>query len=324
MGGMLIDDHKAVGGLRNDIILVQLRTRCPQRQVSLGRGRRGLCHGCGRFEHARGGFGKAAHRTVGVRERHLVNPRAVGCDFGGCVAENAGGHGAGTAVPFGQQRMAQGRHDQPAHQGGIAKAHFGFGGVHIHVHQPRRAIHEKRHDGVTVTRQHIRIAAAQRAHQQLVAHRPAVDEQILRHRGAPRIGRQAGSPPQANVFARGVNPHGIVNEFAPQHRAKPHHHRVEQFALRGVGAKHLFQAAIRDVIQDKGGRGFGHRQPFDDLGDGHHLGAIRAHEFQPRGRGIEDVAQLDDRARRKRRGFDAGRLARRHREAGRSLGSGRT
>ncbi len=84
------------------------------------------------------------------------------------------------------QCMLERRDDQPAHQSGIAEAHFGFRRMHVHVHERRIAFEEQRQRRMAVAREEIGIGAAHRADQQLVAHRPAVDEQEL-HRALARL-----------------------------------------------------------------------------------------------------------------------------------------
>ena len=83
--------------------------------------------------------------------------------------------------------MFQRADDQPAHQPGIAEAHFRLGGMHIHIHESRIAIEEQRQRRMAVARQEIGIGAAHRADQQLVAHRPAIDEQELHAAALARL-----------------------------------------------------------------------------------------------------------------------------------------
>ncbi len=66
---------------------------------------------------------------------------------------------------------------------------------------------------MAVARHHLRIGAADRADQQPVAHRPAVDEQILMVRHAPVEGRQAGDAAQHQILAHPVDRHRIVGEL---------------------------------------------------------------------------------------------------------------
>ena len=75
-------------------------------------------------------------------------------------------------------------HDQRADEAGVAEAHFGLGRMHIGIDLRRRQRHEQRHHRMAVARQIVGIGGAHRAEDELVAHRAAVDEQIL----AERIG----------------------------------------------------------------------------------------------------------------------------------------
>ena len=90
--------------------------------------------------------------------------------------------------------MAQRADDQAAHQAGVAEADLGLGRVDVDVDLVRRPVEEQRDDRVAVVRQQIVVGAAHRADQQLVAHRPAVDDQILVARQTAVQGRQADQP----------------------------------------------------------------------------------------------------------------------------------
>ena len=94
------------------------------------------------------------------------------------------------ALALARQRLLQRAHDQPAHQAGVAETHLGLSRVHIDIDLARL-------EGRTapaaeaVARQIIGIGAAHRADQKLVAHRAAVDEQILPERVGARQRRQS-------------------------------------------------------------------------------------------------------------------------------------
>ena len=73
----------------------------------------------------------------------------------------------------------------------VAEAHLGLGRVDVDVDRLRVARDEQGRDRVPVGGQKIEIGGAQGARQRLVAHRPAVDEEILEQaRSAAR--RSAG------------------------------------------------------------------------------------------------------------------------------------
>ena len=121
----------------------------------------------------------------------------------------------------GGKRMAQRADDQPAHQGRVAKADLGLGRVDVDVDLVGRPVEKQRDDRMAVARQHVLIGAAHRARQQLVAHRPAVDDEILVARQGPVQGRQAGEPGQAKPAALGIDRQRILGEIAAEQRRKP-------------------------------------------------------------------------------------------------------
>jgi hypothetical protein len=106
-----------------------------------GEGHGAVLHGRlpGGFER----FGEAA-RAARFRKRP---PKASG------VAGQArlqGGHGlvgdaGGRAIGGARQRMAHARHDQAAHQAGIAEAHLGLGRMHVDIDLFGPAGQEQRH-----------------------------------------------------------------------------------------------------------------------------------------------------------------------------------
>ena len=91
-------------------------------------------------------------------------------------------------------------HDQRSHQPRVAESHFGFGGVHVGVDLLRIERHEQRHYRMAVARQVIGIGGAHRAQDQFIAHRPAVDEQILPERIGPRQRRRGGETFDHDAF----------------------------------------------------------------------------------------------------------------------------
>ena len=74
---------------------------------------------------------------------------------------------------------------------------------------------------MAVARQIIGIGPAHRAEQQLVAHRAAVDEQILPERIGAREGRQAGKALDAHALALGLDRDRIGAEIRAEHIAEP-------------------------------------------------------------------------------------------------------
>ena len=96
-------------------------------------------------------------------------------------------------------------HDQRAHQAGVAEAHLGLGRMHVGVDLARLQRHEQRHHGMAVARQIIGIGRAHRAEDQLVAHRAAVDEEILPERVRARQRRRGGKALDHDALALGAH-----------------------------------------------------------------------------------------------------------------------
>ena len=323
MRGVLVYDDHATGGLRDDVILMHLPPRGAERVVrgggrlfALGRGseRRG------RFGHRRAlhpapdacGFGKARRlRVIGrlprggagavhARAVHLVDPCAL--RFGLHRAQSRLRYGGRCAVPRLGQRMAQGRDDQPPRQTGIAETHLGFRGMHVYIDQRWRAFHEQRRRRVAVAAEEIEIGPAQRACQQFVPHRAAINEKILRHRRATRVGRQCCEAGQMQPFAHGVDGQGVFRELSAQHLRQAAMKRLKQIALLGLGAEHITALTVpRDIAQHEAHEGFGHGQPLDDIADGLRLGPVGAQELESRRCGEKQIAQGDDGAAVQRR-----------------------
>ena len=192
------------------------------------------------------------------------------------------------------QSMAQGRDDQPPRHARVTEPDLGFRRVDVHIDQRRIAVDEQRRRRVPVAAEEIEIGRPQRTGQHLVAHGSPVDEQVLRHRRAPGIGRQGGVAIEPDPLARGVDLQGVLGKLAPQHTPQTGVQRVEQITVLTVGAEgHATLSAARDIAQSEGHRRFGHRQTLDCVRDRLRLGPVGAHEFQAGWRGVEQIAQLD-------------------------------
>jgi len=107
-------------------------------------------------------------------------------------------------VPGPGQRVFQRCDDQAARKARFAKSNLGLGGMHVHVHPLGRTIEKKGRGRVPVATEKIGIGPAQGAHEQLVAYRTAIDEEVLRHGRAPRIGGQGGVSGQVQPLALGA------------------------------------------------------------------------------------------------------------------------
>ena len=123
--------------------------------------------------------------------------------------------------PAADERGAQGTDDQAAHDAGIAEAHLGLGRMDVDVDHLGRRFEEQRHHRMAVARQEILVGAAHRAGQQLVAHRAAVDEEILVLAvGRLSVGRPA-KPREPEALAIGVDRQRIVGELAAHDGGQP-------------------------------------------------------------------------------------------------------
>ncbi len=305
---MLVDDDDAVARLGDDIGLVQLAARDAERIVDrrLGlrlagrrrgarQGRRGDGEAAGAVRRerrlpGRHGFGEAAPAGA-VRVR-----RAVGQGIGARPerAERCFRRGGRGAMAGGGQRMLERADDQPAHQAGVAEAHLGLRRMDIDVDQLGRHLEEQRHHGMAVARQEILIGAAHGALQQPVAHRAAVDEEILILRGAARIGRQGGEAGQRQALALRLDGQGIVAEFAAHDGGEP----LQPAGRRVAAVERQRRDAERDLALAVGGEmegdlRMGHGEAVDRVLRMHQLGARRLHELEPRRGGEEQVAHLD-------------------------------
>jgi len=221
--GVLIDDDHAMGGLRDDVVLVDLRPRGAQWPVLGQRLGQGLDPGGGREAGCvlgqtgwrLQGVGRAPRRRTGPLGQ--PGPRALGPEG----PQRRARHGARRPVPRSGQRMAQRREDQPAHHPRLAKPDLGLGGMHVHVHPLGRTVQKQRRRRVPALRQQIRVGRAQRAKQQLVAHRASVDEEKLRHRSAARIGRQRGETRQPQPVAFGIDAQRVFGELRSEDAPHP-------------------------------------------------------------------------------------------------------
>ena len=308
MRGVLVDDDEAAFGLRDDVVLVHLPPRRTERLrlLRLGHGRLGLRLDdppAPRALHlGEAGLGRGARRSlrrIGSRARahrgpiHLVDPgRPRGLwphrAEGGARDRRRG------PVPRLGKRMPQARHDQAAHRPRLTEPHLGLGGMHVHVDKLRLAIDEQRHGRMPVAAEEVLVCPAQRADQHPVLHRTAVDEEVLRHARAPRIGRQPGEAGQPDPLALGVDGDRVLGELAAHDLCQTSPERIEKIAGHRVGAERRPPLApARDVAQREPYRGLGHREAPDHLAHGLRLGAVRSQELQPGRGGVEEIAQRD-------------------------------
>jgi hypothetical protein len=126
--------------------------------------------------------------------------------------------------------------------------------------------------------------------QQAVAHRPAVDEQVLVGGVASVVGRQAREARQPHAVARLVDLDGVVLEVAAQHGGE-----TGEASLRPRMLGRQAQDPPPVDVQREGDGLVGHGLALIS-GDRQGLGAFGLHELQAGRRGVEQVAHLDPRA----------------------------
>ena len=124
-------------------------------------------------EHGRkrrlGAVGEAEGLTVGHgsarRPRH-AGQRLLGQARRGAVLRAA-------------KRLVQGGDDQGAHRLRIAESELGLGRMHVHVDLIGWQREEERKHGMPPVGHEVAVTAAHGAGEQLVAHRPAIDHEML-------------------------------------------------------------------------------------------------------------------------------------------------
>ena len=208
-------------------------------------------------------------------------------------------------VALARQRVLERRHDQGAHQAGVAKAHLGLGRMHVDVDLARIERHEQRQQRMAVARQIIGIGAAHRADQKLVAHRPAIDEQILAERIGARERRQRGEAFDRDALALRRDLDRVGAEVGAENVAEARQAPGGAGERRGIRHRRALLAGERE-----GDVGPAHGEAAHHLAHRLGLGAVLFEEFEPRRRGVKQVAHLDARALaergRLRRRFHAG------------------
>ena len=179
--------------------------------------------------------------------------------------------------------------DQAADQADVAEPHLGLHRVDVDVERLGRDFQKQRHQGMAIGREQPLIASPYGAVEQAVAHRPAVDEQILQGRVAAVEGRQPGVTREPRPLALGEDRHGVVGEIPAHDRAEPLETR-----LRGVARyRRQLDRRPRPVAQIEPDTGMGHADPVDRFDRVGHFGRRRLEELEPRRSGVEQVADLD-------------------------------
>ena len=191
-------------------------------------------------------------------------------------------------MPGAGQSMSQGPDDQAAHQRRVAEAHLGLGRVDVDVDVERVDLEEQHRRRMPVAGEEVGVGPAQGALQQPVLHRAAVDEQILVSGVAPTVGRQARVARQADIVPRLIDKQGIGLEVAAQQGGEA----LQPPDIAGVFRRQA-QGGFAIEVEGEGDAFVRHGLTLDLFRDGHGLGALGLHEFEPGGGGVEQVADLD-------------------------------
>ena len=333
VGRVLVHDDDAVAGLRQQVGLVELRPGGPERRILVGDRRRGggfvhphVRRGLGR-EARLGRFGEAADRWPVAGPRPVAGgragraPRIPAAGRPGrrliAVAEAPGPDGverAGAApgrspVEGARQRVADGRDHEAAHQVGVAEPDLRFGGMDVDVDGAGPAGQEQGHDGKPPLRDVVHVAGVERGGEQLVAHRPAVDEEVLAVARAAMEGRQPdearrGDALAVRTLAFGPQRQRVVDEIVADDLGDP-----RQAPLVVLPAGEVVEADGRRPLERQVDGGIGHGEAAQRVGHGRSLGPVALQELQACRGGAEQVAHLDGRAGAARGGTDRGRDA---------------
>ena len=147
---------------------------------------------------------------------------------------------------------------------------------------------EQRDQRVAVARQIVGIGGAHRAEQKLVAHRAAVDEEILAKRIGARQRRQGGKAIYGYALAFGRHLDRVGAEIRAEHVAEPGQTAGGARKRCREGDGRAFLAGERE-----GNIRAAHGKPAHDFAHRLRFGAIELEEFQSRRRRVKQVAHFD-------------------------------
>ena len=188
----------------------------------------------------------------------------------------------------GGERPLERADDEPAHQRRVAEADLGLGRVYVDVHHVGREIDEERRHGMAPAVQQVGVGRAYGAVQQAVAHRPAVDEEILVLRAGAVEGGQRCVAFKPHAFALGVDGERVLGEFAA------HDQRESREApRRRVLVGPVAQQRAAAVDQGEADGRMAHGEAVHDIRRVARLGAWRLEELEPCRRGVEEVCHRD-------------------------------
>ena len=236
MRGVLVDDDQAVLGLRHDVVGVELRARGAERARERRRIRGGNAGARVRGRTVEDGearlrlLGKAAGIAGAAQP---CQPPPCRCRSAAARSRRAPQAGkrqasrrrplAAARKPCSAKRVADRADDQPAHHAGIAEAHLELRRMDVDVELGGVELEEERRDRKAVARQHVSIGGAERAGEQRIAERAAVDEQELLQRVGAMEGRQAGMAGEPRALPLRLDRHGVLGGTprpAPAPRAR--------------------------------------------------------------------------------------------------------
>ena len=310
MGGVLIDDDDPFIRLSNDIGLVKLGPGGSERIMPVI-ARLVYRFGCGRRCDVAPMIRliqRPMEPMTGLRQRRVPRHRRRHAAAGGLTGQEPGPrrigrpHGAegrrtdrggGPMSGFGE-RMLEGADDQPPNQTRIAEPHLGLRRMGIDVDRLGRDFKEQRQQGVPVVGEKIPVGGANRALQQLVPHRPAVDEQELHLRVAAIQRRQADMTGQLDAVPRRLDGQGVGAEVVAHDGIQTVETRREEIPLR----RRQFENLAFTLRQGKGDPGMRHGQTPHGVNRMVALGLRGLEKLEARRRRIEKIANLDPGARR--------------------------
>ena len=115
--------------------------------------------------------------------------------------------------------------------------------MNIDVDELRRAGNEEHDRRKACAHQEIGIGALDRAGDELVAHRAAIDEEILMAGLGAMIGRKARPALKPDTFAHGIDPHRVRHEVRPHDAGD---------ARSGIGGRRKIEQAAIVAREGKG------------------------------------------------------------------------
>ncbi len=196
---------------------------------------------------------------------------------------------AGTGIG---QRILQRAVDKIMHQPRITETHLVLGRVHVDINAGRVELKEQHIGRLATVVQHVAVSHLHRMGDAAVAHRTAVDVQVLLVGAGARIMRLRDPAVQAQAGTTVVDAHGLVGEILAQRFSQS---RIGIQIARLVAARGL--AVVRHAQLDIRPRQRQRTQPFFDMAQ---LGTLGAQELAPRRYVVEQLAHFYRGARRMR------------------------